>query len=347
MVEPLSVGRSASVIVMASKWCAGDMAESRDSLPDQAQAQAQAQEQPHLGHGILVREFDFEFPATLDPVWVPGNPYRSHFFNGVSLTMPYLEPFLVSTMREAMALVDDEDLLADMRGFNGQEAQHYLCHRRLNAVLTNSGLPGLARVEARIKRSYEKLRTRSLRRRMAYSAGFESMTNGFTNWMIGKRCSLFANANPHITTFWLTHMVEEVEHKTVAFDAYQACFGSYWPRAFGVLHGSFGVLGLGLIGMFSALRQQDNLFRPAALLGVVKELALMTYEVGPYLLRALSPKFDPRQESEPEWVNEWVTAHANADPAQPLPLVDTSQSTMDVPFSLAANSFSQAQAPSA
>ena len=100
MVEPLSVGRSASVIVMASKWCAGDMAESRDSLPDQAQvqAQAQAQEQPHLGHGILVREFDFEFPATLDPVWVPGNPYRSHFFNGVSLTMPYLEPFLVLSL---------------------------------------------------------------------------------------------------------------------------------------------------------------------------------------------------------------------------------------------------------
>ena len=216
-------------------------------------AQPAVEAQP--GHSIVVRAFDFDFPETLDPVWVPGNPYRSHFFNGVSLTMPYLEPYLVSTMREAMAQVEDKALLADMKAFNGQEAQHYRCHRALNAVLTRSGLPGFAGVEARIKRSYERLRTRSLRRRMAYSAGFESMTNGFTSWTIGKRCALFRNANPHITSFWLTHMVEEAEHKTVAFDAYQACFGDYWPRAFGVLQGSFGVLGLGLVGMFSALKQ--------------------------------------------------------------------------------------------
>jgi predicted metal-dependent hydrolase len=37
---------------------------------------------------IPIRNFDFEFPQDLDPVWVPQNPYRSHFFNGVSLTMP-------------------------------------------------------------------------------------------------------------------------------------------------------------------------------------------------------------------------------------------------------------------
>lgn len=289
-------------------------------------------EQNPAGQGIVVRTFDFDFPETLNTVWVPGNPYRSHFFNGVSLTMPYLEPYLVSTMREAMAKVDDEDLLADMRGFNGQEAQHYVCHRRLNAVLTNSGLPGFASVEARIKRSYEKLRTRSLRRRMAYSAGFESMTNGFTNWMIGKRCTLFPNADPHITTFWLTHMVEEVEHKTVAFDAYQACFGEYWPRALGVLQGSFGVLGLGVIGMFSALKQQGNLFNLRSLFGITRELAIMCYEVGPFLLRAMSPNFDPRQETEPGWVDEWIKGHASADPTHPLPLIDTSQATMDVPF---------------
>ncbi len=43
---------------------------------------------------IPVRHFDFEFPESLDPMWVPDNPYRAHFLNGVSLTMPYLEPFL-------------------------------------------------------------------------------------------------------------------------------------------------------------------------------------------------------------------------------------------------------------
>ena len=50
---------------------------------------------------IVVRPFAFEFPEDLDPLWVPDNPVRSHFFNGVSLTMPYLEPYLVQTSREA------------------------------------------------------------------------------------------------------------------------------------------------------------------------------------------------------------------------------------------------------
>ena len=50
---------------------------------------------------ITIRPFSFDFPDGLDPKWVPSNIVRSHFFNGVSLTMPYLEPFLVKTMREA------------------------------------------------------------------------------------------------------------------------------------------------------------------------------------------------------------------------------------------------------
>ncbi len=284
------------------------------------------------GQGIRVRPFEFDFPEQLDTVWVPGNPYRSHFFNGVSLTMPYLEPYLVKTMREAMELVDDEDLHADMRGFNGQEAQHYRCHRRLNVVLTNSGQPGFAEVERRIDRAYKRLSTRSLRTRMAYSAGFECMTNGFTNWMIGKRCTMFRDADPHITSFWLMHMVEETEHKTVAFDAYQACFGNYWPRAFGVLHGSFHVLGLGVVGMLEALKRDKALFSWKGFVGFSRHMAEMVWEVGPFLLRALKPNYNPRQETEADWVSQWIDSYAASPPSNPLPLIDTTDGEMRVPF---------------
>ena len=54
---------------------------------------------------IVVRQFTFEFPDDLDPIWVPDQVVRSHLFNGLSLTMPYLEPFLVKTMREASATI--------------------------------------------------------------------------------------------------------------------------------------------------------------------------------------------------------------------------------------------------
>lgn len=285
---------------------------------------------------IQIRPFDFDFPADLDPNWVPDNPYRSHFYNGVSLTMPYLEPFLCKTMREATEAVSDSQLREDMQGFIGQEAQHYRCHRRLNALLTDNGQPGFAGVEAIIAESYKQLSTRSLRRRLAYAAGFETMTNGFTALIAGQRQKLFRNADPHITSFWLAHMVEEAEHKTVAFDVYQHCYGEYWPRALGVLQGSFGVLGLGMRGMLCALKQDGRLFSLKDAVGLTRELALIGRAVLPFLFRAMAPSYDPRNETEDEWVTQWIATYAAAPPFDVMPLVDTQDPEMKSPFVAAA-----------
>ncbi|HEY5647725.1 MAG TPA: metal-dependent hydrolase, partial [Pseudomonadales bacterium] len=215
--------------------------------------------EPKCVDEIIVRPFAFEFPDDLDPVWAPDNVSRSLFLNGVSITMPYLEPFLVRTMREAAEHVDDPALLEDIRGFMGQEACHYKCHRRLNELLKANGYPELAEVERKLERSYARLSSRSLRTRLAYSAGFECMTNGFTTWFINKRRQLFGGASPHVASFWLMHMVEETEHKTVAFDAYMAVSGAFWPRFLGVFHGSFHVLGYGFLGMLVGLKRRGEL----------------------------------------------------------------------------------------
>ena len=106
---------------------------------------------------IIVREFSFEFPDKLDPIWIPGERVRSHMFNGLSLTMPYLEPFLVKTGREAAAYVDSEELREDIRAFCGQESQHYKCHRRLNQVLAANGYLEFKQVEADMEQIREKL----------------------------------------------------------------------------------------------------------------------------------------------------------------------------------------------
>ena len=283
-------------------------------------------------NNIPVRRFDFEFPESLDPVWVPNNPYRAHFFNGVSLTMPYLEPFLCKTMRQALQLVGDEQLLEDMRGFIGQEAQHYRCHRRLNERLTKNGHPQFAEIEKRISGSYDRLAERSMRTRLAYSAGFECMTNGFTNWLLRGRKALFQHAQADVTSFWLAHMAEECEHKTVAFDVYEKLYGAYWPRALGVIHGSTHVLGLGCVGMLSALKRDssDSLFRRTW--GVVCQLSAIVVNVGPFMLRALGPNYNPRQESEPEWLDQWLSFSEEVDNQGPMPVIDTSSEEMGLPL---------------
>jgi predicted metal-dependent hydrolase len=275
----------------------------------------------------------FDFPDDLDPVWIPHNPVRSHLFNGLSVTMPYLEPYLIKSTQNAMKFVDHEELLADMRGFNGQEARHYQCHRRLNELLKTNGYPELGAVEQGLAKSYERLSQMSLRTQLAYNAGFECMTNGFTHWLITKRNSLFKNASPSVTSFWLMHMVEETEHKTVAFDVYMAYSGTYWPRAFGVLHGTLHLWGWGVVGMLTALKKDNLLKRPATWIRILREFGSVLYNVGPFMLRALFPGYNPRQEQDPEWYEEWVSGHATLDSNAPLPLVDTANPEMSVPFS--------------
>ncbi|MFT4562874.1 MAG: putative metal-dependent hydrolase [Gammaproteobacteria bacterium] len=281
---------------------------------------------------IIIRKFAFEFPDDLKPVWIPGNPIRSHMFNGLSLTMPYLEPYLIKSTQAAMKLIDHEELLEDMRGFNGQEARHYQCHRRLNELLKANGYPELATVEQRLAESFERLASRRLRTQLAYNAGFECMTNGFTHWLITKRKTLFKEASPHVTSFWLMHMVEETEHKTVAFDAYMAFSGKYWRRVFGVFHGTCHLWGWGLVGMLTALKKDGLLWRPKTLFGLLKEVGSALYNVGPFVARALLPGYNPRQENDPEWYADWVSGHAALENDDLLPLVDTADPDMPVPF---------------
>ena len=287
---------------------------------------------PKDAQGIVIRKFAFHFPDDLDPVWVPNEPVRSHLFNGLSLTMPYLEPYLIKSTQAAMKFIDHAEILEDMRGFNGQEARHYQCHRRLNDLLKANGYPELARIEQGLAKSFERLSRKSLTTQLAYNAGFECMTNGFTHWLITRRRELFGNAEPHVTSFWLMHMVEETEHKTVAFDAFMAYSGKYLPRALGVFHGTLHLWGWGLAGMFTALKKDRLLRRPSTIVKLVRELSAVLYNVGPFALRALAPGYNPRQESDPEWYESWVSGHAQLDGDDALPLVDTAHPDMPVPF---------------
>ena len=281
---------------------------------------------------IVIRAYAFEFPDALEPQWIPGNPVRSHLFNGMSLTMPYLEPYLIKSMQKAMAFINDPQLLADMRAFNGQEARHFQCHRRLNDLLKANGYPELAAVEQRLAASFERLSRRSLRTQLAYNAGFETMTNGFTHWLINHRVALFRNASPWVTSFWLMHMVEETEHKTVAFDTYMAYSGNYPARAFGVFHGSFHLVGYGLLGMLTALKKDRTLRQWRGLAALVREVSSMIFNVGPFLLRALLPWHNPRCEDDPRWMKDWIAGHAAHPKDALLPLVDTQSADIPVPF---------------
>jgi len=283
----------------------------------------------------IPRDVPFAFPDDIDPQWIPNRPELAAMFNGASLTMPYLEPFLIRTMVEALRSINDPHVAETVRAFNAQEGAHYKTHRRFNELLKAKRYPELAEIEAQMENSYAKLNKRSMRRRLAYTAGFEAMTLGVTKWLIEERTNLFKHADARVASFVLWHMVEETEHKCVAYDAYQSLFKTsftnYVARAAGVFHGSLDVMRFSRRAYIKVLKREGLWRSFGARLTLYKELAVFAYHVGPYLFRAALPGHNPRSEKDPDWVIEWLDGYASADPDR-APLIDTFDPEMPVPF---------------
>ena len=282
---------------------------------------------------IIVRKIPFEFPDELDPHWKPDEPELSHLINGASLTMPYLEPFLIDSMREAMKEVSDPQLRIDARAFSAQEGQHFRAHRRYNELLKSKGYPELAEVEGAMQASYTMLRERrSLQFRMGYTAGFESMTLGVTSWLVGARRDLFRNADPRVSSFILWHMVEETEHKRVAFDIYQAACPGYWMRAIGVFAGSLDVMRWSRRGYIVMLKKDGLWTNWRSRLRLWRRVAQFSWHALPFLIRSALPGHDPSNEPDSEWVRAWIAGYHRVDDPSFAPLIDTTSTDMPPPF---------------
>lgn len=282
---------------------------------------------------ITVRQGAFAFADDTPAHWIPHAPELAQMINGASFTMPHLEPFLVATLGEAAKLIEEPAVRREARDFCMQETQHYRTHRRFNDVILGQGYGALAEVEAEMAAAYARLMQRPLAVRLAYAAGFEAMTLGLTEWLVGNRSRLFRGADPQVTSFILWHMVEETEHKLVAHDVYQAVSPGYWRRAFGVLHGSLDVIRWSR-RCYRALLLQDGRWRkPSSRIKVWWWAARFLMGTGPALLRAMLPGHDPREVKDHPWVAEWIAAHArDAKHGAPMPLIDTQSAAMPVPF---------------
>ena len=180
---------------------------------------------------ITVRRIDFDLPERLDPIVLEGRPEESYTFVGISLLLPYLEPYLIRTMREARARVTDPALAAELDLFNGQEGQHYRQHMRFNEAIRPAGLEALTALEAEIAADYRRFTaTRSLRWNLAYAEGFEAFTTAIARFSLETR--QFDGIHPAARDLFQWHLIEELEHRTVAFDVYNHVCGGYFYRLF-------------------------------------------------------------------------------------------------------------------
>jgi predicted metal-dependent hydrolase len=173
----------------------------------------------------------FEFPDKIDPVFIEDDHEQSFAFIAGSLLLPHLEPYLIRSMKAAQKHVTDPIILEGLKAFAAQEGQHYRMHMKFNASIRRSGFPGLEALEKELSDDYHRFtKTRSLRFNLAYAEGFEALTMNAVKRMMEPNG--FGDDLPVFMQMVEWHFVEELEHRTVAFDVYDHVCGGYFYRLF-------------------------------------------------------------------------------------------------------------------
>ena len=180
---------------------------------------------------ITVRKMPFEFPTDIDAIFVDGDHKRSFGFIAGSLLLPHLEPYLIRSMKAAEKHVTDPVVADGLDKFVRQEAQHYQMHKKFNQTVRLAGFPELEAFEKELSDDYHRFTsTKSLKFNLAYAEGFEALTMNAVKHMMEPNG--FGNDLPSFMQMVEWHFVEELEHRTIAFDVYDHVFGDYLYRLF-------------------------------------------------------------------------------------------------------------------
>lgn len=161
--------------------------------------------------------------------WIPGNPVASNFITVLNLLLPEGERWFVQTFNEALPMIKDDELAADMRGFIGQEAMHAEAHdKAVDEWLNRHGIDTSAyqkqmewifrRVLGPREGGTPEQRQKHLVERLWLIAAVEHYTAILGDFALN--CTWAENgADPNMTDLFTWHGAEEVEHRAVAHDA--------------------------------------------------------------------------------------------------------------------------------
>jgi predicted metal-dependent hydrolase len=186
------------------------------------------------------------------------NPLATHFFNSLNLLFPDGERFFVKSVYDHIGKIADPKLRADTKAFAGQEGQHAREHEAFFRVLESQGY----RFEAHLAR-FRRLNSWCSRNlpaalRLSMTAGAEHYTA--TLGSLALRSGLLRECHPAMRELITWHAIEEIEHKSVAYDVLRATHPGYFLRVFGFCMATF------MIGLMTALgivlfMKQDRLPR--------------------------------------------------------------------------------------
>lgn len=176
---------------------------------------------------LVVRRLLVDMQAPIARHWCGGDAFRTALFNALSMSFPVGEQFFIDSVRgglEALPPEQQDRYRAEVQGFIGQEATHRRLHALYNGHLASLGL--VNHWEGRARERLKLMEGMEIRHWLAITAANEHFTAILADWML-HNADLLGDRDPRLATLWLWHSAEESEHKSTAFDLYQALGGNH------------------------------------------------------------------------------------------------------------------------
>ena len=153
------------------------------------------------------------------------NSVVTSLFVVLSAMFPPGEMFFIESVRNVRDQITDEKLLEDIRNFIAQEAFHSREHKSLNEHLIQSNYPEVVEIEALTKARLDKFRKLPKVEQLAATVVMEHFTATLARLLLTDPL-IKQKTTQESRNLWEWHALEELEHKSVAFDALKAIGGN-------------------------------------------------------------------------------------------------------------------------
>lgn len=176
---------------------------------------------------LVVRRLLVDMEKPIPRHWCAGDAFRTALFNALSMSFPIGEQFFIDSVRDGFKALPphkQEQFRAEVQGFVGQEATHRRLHALYNAHLEKLGL--VNDWEPRARKRLELMQGQNVLHWLGITAANEHFTAIFADFML-HNADLLGDQDERLKTLWLWHSAEESEHKSTAFDLYQALGGNH------------------------------------------------------------------------------------------------------------------------
>ena len=285
------------------------------------------------GHTIIPRKGIFPFSPNIPRNW-QGEMATTRFFDLIQLGFPDGERMFINSIRNYKNVVEalgDPDLSQRVKDFNYQEGQHGLAHTEYTELLSLQGIR-IDRIMAVVKPIIEEFQKVAPHKfQLAATVAAEHVTATLAEGLIENDFGIFDDdCDPVMGAFYAWHAIEEIEHKSVAWEVYdRAAEGDYLTRCAALLLLlSFLVVILG--AAVPALLVYDGKFnRKEIPKGYKRFLGKKGFVRKRFsdIIRFISPDFFPWDNGVPKYFQEWKEAYDET--SDPIHAYQTIKERMD------------------